>query len=112
MASPGLDEFEVLTFDCYGTLIDWETGILAALRDVLDGYGASADDEALLQLYARFEAETEAGPYLPYLEVRVWSLRGVSTQLGSEATAAETRRFSESGVSKPRWAETPRSDQA
>ena len=96
MASPGLDEFEVLTFDCYGTLIDWETGILAALRDVLDGHGASADDEALLQLYARFEAESEAGPYLPYREVLAWSLRRVSAQLGFEPTAAETRRFSES----------------
>ena len=34
MKAPALADFEIITFDCYGTLIDWETGILAALRSV------------------------------------------------------------------------------
>jgi predicted O-methyltransferase YrrM len=45
------DSFDALTFDCYGTLIDWEAGLLAALRAVLPGI-ARADDE-LLEEYAR-----------------------------------------------------------
>jgi 2-haloacid dehalogenase len=96
MRAPALAEFEIITFDCYGTLIDWETGILAALRGVLDGHGAVADDEALLEQYARFEAAAEAGSYLPYREVLARSLRGVCAGLGYEPTVPETHRFSES----------------
>ena len=88
--------YDVLTFDCYGTLIDWEAGILAALRLVLDAHGAGADDETLLATYARFEAEAEAGPYLAYRDVLARSLRGVSATLGVQPSEAEVRRFSES----------------
>jgi 2-haloacid dehalogenase len=101
MKAPALAEFEIITFDCYGTLIDWETGILAALRSALDGHGAVADDEALLEQYARFEAAAEAGSYLPYREVLARSLRGVCAGLGCEPTVAETRRFSESVADWP-----------
>ncbi|PYM45789.1 MAG: haloacid dehalogenase, partial [Candidatus Rokuibacteriota bacterium] len=41
----------VLTFDCYGTLIDWETGILATLQPILTDHGVTADPEHLLTLY-------------------------------------------------------------
>jgi 2-haloacid dehalogenase len=54
--------FDALTFDCYGTLIDWERGILAALPPDLDG-------EAALEAYAQLESELEAGEYLRYREV-------------------------------------------
>ena len=57
------------SFDCYGTLIDWERGILTALRGLLRRQGVPCDDERLLTLYAAFEAEAEAGPYMPYREV-------------------------------------------
>jgi 2-haloacid dehalogenase len=91
-----LTDFDILTFDCYGTLIDWESGILAALHDALDGHGLRADDERLLESYARFEAAAEAGPYLLYREVLARSLRGVAGELGLEPTPAEVARFSES----------------
>lgn len=54
---------EVLSFDCYGTLIDWESGILASLRSILGAQGAAAPDDALLEAYARHEARLEAGPW-------------------------------------------------
>ncbi len=41
-------DFKVLTFDCYGTLIDWESGILAGLRPLLDCLGSRVSDEAAL----------------------------------------------------------------
>ena len=66
-------EFRVLTFDCYGTLVDWETGILAALQPVLHRHEIFEDEEKLLELYARFESEIESGAFRPYREV----LRGV-----------------------------------
>ena len=53
-----LDRFDVLTFDCYGTLIDWEAGLLAALHEALPG-AAVIEDDILLETYARHEAEAE-----------------------------------------------------
>jgi 2-haloacid dehalogenase len=55
--------FDALTFDCYGTLIDWEAGILAALTPIVP------DDDALLERFAAHEAELEAGPYRSYADV-------------------------------------------
>src|SRR3954465_5500874 len=55
-----LSQFDVLTFDCYGTLIDWESGILAALHRAMPGVEAS--DETLLEAFGRPEAALEAGP--------------------------------------------------
>ena len=72
--------FDVLTFDCYGTLIDWETGLLAALREALPGLDVA--DEQLLEEYAALEADAEAGPYLPYREVLARGVRGIAAQYG------------------------------
>jgi 2-haloacid dehalogenase len=92
---PPLDfgRFEVLTFDCYGTLIDWEAGIAAGLRNVLDARGIAAGDEDLLERYARHEAVLEAGPYVPYREVLARSLRGVCAELEAAPTDAEADAF-------------------
>lgn len=73
-----LESFEALSFDCYGTLIDWESGILAALRPVLSAHGARAGDEELLELYAAAEAAAERPPFKPYRAV----LREVVVRLG------------------------------
>ena len=57
--------FDAITFDCYGTLIDWEQGILNALQPVLAPHGVDASEDELLERYARHEAALEAGDYLP-----------------------------------------------
>ena len=90
-----LDAFDVLTFDCYGTLIDWEAGLLAALRDALPG-AAGVDDDAVLETYAGHEAEAERPPYRSYREVLAAGLRGVAADLGLEVGHAALARFSES----------------
>lgn len=59
---------ELVTFDCYGTLIDWRTGIADAFAEAVPG-AAAVSRERLFQAYARAEAEVESGPYLPYREV-------------------------------------------
>jgi 2-haloacid dehalogenase len=51
-----LYQFEVLTFDCYGTLIDWETGIWQALRPVLAAHGKDIQPEQALELYGELES--------------------------------------------------------
>lgn len=54
-----LTKFDALTFDCYGTLIDWNTGVLGALRSILGGRAETTSDAELLTLYGRFEHEAE-----------------------------------------------------
>ncbi len=62
-------QFEVLSFDCYGTLIDWESGILAALKTILLNYNVSLSDEQILEIYAESESNQQAGEYLKYREI-------------------------------------------
>ena len=101
MTSLDFGRFDVLTFDCYGTLIDWEAGILAGLHAVLDPRGVSADDEDLLERYARHEAAIEAGPYLRYREVLARALAGVCAEVGVEPRAEELAAFGGSVGSWP-----------
>jgi 2-haloacid dehalogenase len=81
MARFDFGRFEVLTFDCYGTLIDWESGILRALRAALGTYAREVHDEELLTRYAAHEAAAEAGPYLPYRTILADTARAVATEL-------------------------------
>ena len=92
----GLDysRFDALTFDCYGTLIDWETGLLAALPPV-------APAEALLARFSRHEARLEAGPYLRYADVLAGCLRGIGEDLGFTPSDEEVAAFSRSVIDWP-----------
>ena len=99
--------FEVLTFDCYGTLIDWEAGILAGLHRVLDARGVPADDEDLLERYARHEAAIESGPYLRYRDVLARGLRGVCAELDVEPTDEEAAAFGGSVGEWPAFPDSP-----
>jgi len=109
MAALDFDRFDVLTFDCYGTLIDWEAGILAALRAPLAAHGIEASDEQVLEAFARHEAELEAGKYLPYREVLGEVLAAMVGHFGREATAAERATF---GGSPADWPAFPDSADA
>ena len=73
--------FEVLTFDCYGTLIDWEAGIVAALRAELGDAISGRRDEELLAAFAAVEHEAEV-PYKRYREVLEIAIGGVGERLG------------------------------
>ena len=63
------DRFDVLTFDCYGTLIDWEYGIVAALRPVLEAHGLRRTDDEILELFGAIESAVQQGEFLAYAEV-------------------------------------------
>jgi 2-haloacid dehalogenase len=92
---------EVLTFDCYGTLIDWESGLLAALRAVLSGHGVEAGDDDLLEAYARHETAAERGAYRPYREVLRRALRGLCRERGLTPSEEETEAFAGSVADWP-----------
>ena len=75
--------FDVITFDCYGTLIDWEAGIAGAFASV----GCAAPAGALLEEYGRVEAAIEAQGYLPYRQVLKEASRRVLETLGEKHPA-------------------------
>jgi 2-haloacid dehalogenase len=93
MAALDFDRFDVLTFDCYGTLIDWEAGILAALRGPLAAHGIEASDDDRLEAFARHEAEAEAGPYRRYRDVLGEVLGAMVGHFGQEASTEERATF-------------------
>jgi 2-haloacid dehalogenase len=100
--------FTTISFDCYGTLIDWESGILPVLRTVLGNHGQSLPDAALLELYGEFEAEAESGPYRTYRDVLQAVVRAFADRLHFEASPAEIRSLHESLGAWPPFPDTVR----
>lgn len=98
--------FEILTLDCYGTLIDWEAGILAVLHRILSAHGKKMDDATILKLYGDFEQRSEQGVFRPYREV----LESVVHQLGDELrftpTAEEVHSLPDSLATWKPWPDT------
>jgi 2-haloacid dehalogenase len=94
-----LARFDAMTFDCYGTLIDWEAGILAGLRAALPE--VAADDESLLEAFARHEAAIESGPYVPYRRILEQTLQSIAAELGVEPSAEAVTSFGGSVVDWP-----------
>lgn len=88
-ATLDFSRFRVITFDCYGTLIDWETGILGAIRPVLTAHGAALTDPEILRLYGELEAEAESSRYQPYREILREVVRGFGARLGFHASEEE-----------------------
>src|SRR5438045_3433862 len=96
-----------LSFDCYGTLIDWEAGILRAVRPVLERRGVRAGDEEMLGRYARAEARLEAGEYRRYREVLSGVMEEIAAGSGFVATEGERAVLAESVREWPTFADTP-----
>jgi 2-haloalkanoic acid dehalogenase type II len=78
-------EYEVVTFDCYGTLVDWETGIRTAFRQSLEGTALSKVQESrVFGLYEREERRIEGErPFRPYQQVLSLAAEAVARKLGT-----------------------------
>jgi 2-haloacid dehalogenase len=81
--------FSIITFDCYGTLIDWETGILDAIRPILSAHNAHLSDVDILRMYGEIEAEEESGEYQAYRGILQSVVRGFGTRLGFVSSEQE-----------------------
>jgi 2-haloalkanoic acid dehalogenase type II len=99
----------VITFDCYGTLVDWESGILAAMQPVLARHGVEFTAEGVLQAFARSEAAVEAGPYVPYREVLRRTFTGMAADLGFAPREEEVGTLVRSLPAWPVYGDTPAS---
>ncbi|MHC4062951.1 MAG: HAD-IA family hydrolase [Planctomycetota bacterium] len=103
------DEWSVqvrsLSFDCYGTLIDWITGIGGIFR-ILAGSGGSLplDERAFFDTYLQAEAQAEAGPYMPYREVLCTVQRALARRFGLQLRPEQANLLAES---LPNWRPFP-----
>jgi 2-haloacid dehalogenase len=93
-----LDGKTHLTFDCYGTLIDWERGILDVLRPFGARHGVERADAAWLGLYAEAEAAVEAGPYRRYREVLREVMERIAAELGCGLALSERDLLADSVI--------------
>jgi 2-haloacid dehalogenase len=103
-----LTDFSALTFDCYGTLIDWETGILAALRPWTAAHRVEVGDEELLAAFGRAESSREASdPTAPYPRILAGVLEDLADELGTTASPEEAAAFGNSVKDWPAFPDSP-----
>lgn len=101
-----LSDFKALSFDCYGTLIDWETGIVRALQPLRERSGVSTNE--LLETYGEVEHQTEVEfPALPYSQLLEKVHAGLSRRLGCADNAEEAAKFGESVGDWPAFPDSP-----
>jgi 2-haloacid dehalogenase len=101
------DRFDAMSFDCYGTLIDWETGIANALRPWAASNGIDLDDQALIAAFGRYETHVEDEmPGALYPVVLGETLLRVGAELGAPVTDADATAFGNSVKDWPAFPDT------
>jgi 2-haloalkanoic acid dehalogenase type II len=105
-----LDEFEAMSFDCYGTLIDWEAGLMAVLRPWARRRGLAEEDEQLLAAFSAHESAAEAEhPTERYPDILARSMRALGHDLGAAVTGEDEAALARS---VPDWPAFPDSHDA
>jgi 2-haloacid dehalogenase len=105
---PDITDFKVLMFDCYGTLIDWERGILNELQPWAARHGLDIGEDVLLEKFGETEAECEAAmPSRLYPQILEEVLRRLATRWSAKSDAQEARSFGESVGRWPAFADSP-----
>ncbi|MGH9367077.1 MAG: HAD family hydrolase [Thermoanaerobaculia bacterium] len=99
-----MPRFDVITFDCYGTLIDWETGIREAFEREAAAAGIALPAEELLAAYAEIEPAVEAETYRSYREILAETAVRVAARFGWRIDAGQARFLPES---LPSWRSFP-----
>jgi 2-haloacid dehalogenase len=90
------NRFEWITFDCYGTLINWEAGILGYLQPLLRSKGCEVSNSRILSLYSELEPREQAGEYRRYRDVLAAVMRGLGKELELQLSEAEIRGLADS----------------
>lgn len=102
-----LADFDVLTFDCYGTLIDWETGMTAALAPITSRSPVALSRNAILEAHARAEAMQQvATPTMPYRDLLAVVAKRLAEEWGVAASWEECTTYGRSIGSWPAFADT------
>jgi len=100
-----ITDYEALSFDCYGTLIDWEAGIGSVLRDWADRRGLDMSTEDLLVAYATEEAQAARNhPTDPYPSILSRAMRALGKELNTEVSYEDSHSLA---ISVPDWPASP-----
>jgi 2-haloalkanoic acid dehalogenase type II len=104
-----LSDFSTLTFDCYGTLIDWESGIWEALQPLLIRNDVTDVSRSLaLEVFARSETQHETStPGLAYPAILAHAHRDLAEHLQLDTNSELDRRFGESVPYWPAFTDSP-----
>lgn len=103
-----LSDFRVLTFDCYGTLIDWETGIVTALKPLTSRLPRALSQDEILAAHARHEAAQQAfTPTKPYRDVLAVVYKRLAEDWSSPVTWEECIAYGNSIGDWPAFPDTP-----
>jgi 2-haloacid dehalogenase len=100
------EHYEYLTFDCYGTLIDWERGILTAIHPILAKHGVTIADDELLERYGDLESVAEHGQYHSYRETLGIVMDGFARHYGFTLAPGERESLAASVGNWPPFADT------
>ncbi|MDE0646051.1 MAG: HAD-IA family hydrolase [Gammaproteobacteria bacterium] len=94
MEKPRAENYDIISFDCYGTLVDWETSIVQTTQEILLAHDAHMNDNVVLEYFADFEPteQTNGGSYRQILS-RV--LQRYGTRLGFVPTKDQLQMFEE-----------------
>jgi 2-haloacid dehalogenase len=102
-----LTDFRVLTFDCYGTLIDWESGLFAALQPLLLRAGVAQPRDDVLATFAEHESRQEAAtPAMKYADLLTDVHGQLARAWGVAPDAAESAAFGASVGAWPAFEDT------
>jgi 2-haloacid dehalogenase len=99
-------QFYLITFDCYGTLIDWELGMKNALKNLVESRGLSFDIKSMPQRYIEIEIEIEKETYRKYKEILALGVRRLFKEKGIELASKEERIFADTITKWPPFEET------
>jgi 2-haloacid dehalogenase len=103
-----LSDFEALSFDCYGTLIDWEAGIGAVLGPWAREHGLGLGDDVLLETYGRHESEAERDtPQALYPEILARAFTALGAEVGVAVSAEQAQRLAGSVPDWPAFPDSP-----
>jgi len=102
-----LTDFKVLTFDCYGTLIDWESGMIAALAPLTDRLAHQPTRNEILESHSRLEASQQlATPAKPYRELLAVVYKRLAEQWGLSVSWQECLTYGRSVGDWPAFSDT------
>jgi 2-haloacid dehalogenase len=92
------NQFEVVSFDCYGTLIDWESGILPVLKQLLSSRDIDLSDDGTLEMFAEFESvlETDSTNYIKYRKILQEIVKRIGKKFSFEPTETELNSLADS----------------
>jgi 2-haloacid dehalogenase len=89
------NRIRLLSFDCYGTLVDWKKSVLDILEPYLEAKQVRASREAIFELFLQEDRKMTTGQFLPYREILTGIMEGIAGHLGIRTGTADRNLLSD-----------------